>query len=102
MRLRFSRVLPILFGALTFVVAGLVPTPVSAQTPYVPYFGKNRVRYTKFNWQIYKTDHFEIYYYPEIEKHLERVAAYAESAYQHISAELTHDRADKIPVILYK
>ena len=40
----------------------------------VPYFGKNNIHYDKFEWQIYTTDHFEIYYYPEIEQHLERIA----------------------------
>ena len=39
----------------------------SAQTPFVPYFGKNNIHYDKFDWHIYTTDHFEIYYYPEIE-----------------------------------
>jgi hypothetical protein len=75
---------------------------IRAQTPFVPYYGKNRVRYDKFGWQIYKTDHFEIYFYPEFEKHLERVASYAESAYQHISADLKHDLADRVPLVLYK
>ena len=74
----------------------------SAQTPFVPYFGKNRIQYDHFEWHIYKTDHFEIYYYPEIEQHLERVASYAESAYQHVSAELKHDLAFKVPLILFK
>jgi hypothetical protein len=73
-----------------------------AQTPYVPYFGKNRIRYDDFKWKIYTTDHFEIYYYPEIEKHLERVASYAESAYQQVSADLKHDLAHKVPMVLYK
>ncbi|MBA2303797.1 MAG: PD40 domain-containing protein [Acidobacteria bacterium] len=73
-----------------------------AQTPYVPYFGKNRIRYDDFRWKIYTTDHFEIYYYPEIEKHLERVASYAESAYQQVSADLKHDLAHKVPMVLYK
>src|SRR5712664_3143881 len=54
----------------------------AAQTPFVPYFGKNNIHYDKFDWHIYTTDHFEIYYYPELERHLERVAGYAESAYQ--------------------
>src|SRR5215207_9115463 len=76
--------------------------PVAAQTPYVPYFGKNQVRYDHFKWQIYTTDHFEIYYYPEIEQHLERVASYAESAYQHVSSELRHDLAFKVPLIVFK
>ena len=73
-----------------------------AQTPYMPYYGKNLVRYDRFDWQIYKTEHFEIYYYPSIEQHLERVAGYAESAYQQISAELKHDLAFKVPLIIFK
>lgn len=88
------------------VVAGLLlgalPAPVDAQTPYVPYFGKNRVRYDRFTWYTYTTDHFEIFYYPEIEVHLERVASYAESAYQHVSAALKHDLAGRIPLVLFK
>ncbi|MBI2187224.1 MAG: PD40 domain-containing protein [Acidobacteria bacterium] len=80
----------------------LSPALTAAQTPYIPYFGKNQIRYDNFRWQIYTTDHFEIYYYPEIEQHLERVASYAESAYQHISSELKYDLAFKIPLILFK
>ncbi len=73
-----------------------------AQTSYVPYYGKNRIRYDTFDWHIYTTDHFEIYYYPEIQDHLERVTSYAESAYQQVSADLKHDLAFKIPLVLYK
>src|SRR5437867_1025521 len=74
----------------------------SAQTPLVPYFGKNNIHYDRFDWHIYTTDHFEIYYYPEIEQHLERVAGYAESAYQQISADLKHDLSFKVQLILFK
>ena len=70
--------------------------------PYVPYFGKNQIHYDKFEWFIYETDHFVIYYYPEIEQHLERIAGYAESAYQQISSDLKHDLAHKVPLILFK
>ena len=84
------------------VAAVVVRPPVAAQTPFFPYFGKNQIRYDNFRWQIYTTDHFEIYYYPEIEQHLERVAGYAESAYQHISSELKYDLAFKIQLILFK
>jgi hypothetical protein len=81
------------------VLAGV--REAAAQTEFVPYFGKNQIRYDNFEWQIYTTDHFEIYYYPEIEPHLERVAGYAESAYQHVSSELKHDLAYKVPLILF-
>ena len=101
MRLRRLRML-----TLPLLVAGLallgLPVAADAQTPYVPYFGKNRVRYDRFDWHIYKTDHFDIYYYPELEPHLERAASYAESAYQRISADLKHDLAARVPLILFK
>src|SRR5207247_4646719 len=74
----------------------------AAQTPFVPYFGKNNIHYDKFEWHIYTTDHFDIYYYPELEKHLERIAGYAESAYQQISADLKHDLSFKVQMILFK
>src|SRR5262245_26847008 len=73
----------------------------AAQTEFIPYFGKNQIRYDNFKWEIYTTDHFEIYYYPEIEPHLEKIASYAESAYQHVSSELKHDLAFKVPLILF-
>ena len=86
------------------VAAGLMskPEPAAAQTAFVPYFGQIPPHYDRFDWHIYKTDHFEIYYYPSLEQHLERVASYAESAYQHISSELRHDLAFKVPLIVFK
>src|SRR5437667_7338374 len=74
----------------------------AAQPPMVPYFGKNNIHYDHFQWYTYTTDHFEIYYYTELEPHLERVAGYAESAYQQISADLKHDLSFKVPLILFK
>jgi hypothetical protein len=72
------------------------------QTGYIPYYSKNRIRYDNFRWHIYTTDHFEIFYYPDIESHLERITSYAESAYQTISSDLKHDLGHKVPMILFK
>jgi hypothetical protein len=91
-----------LLSAAAVVFAALYATELAAQTPFVPYFGKNRIRYDNFQWHIYTTDHFQIYYYPELEQHLERVAGYAESAYQHVSTELKHDLGTKVPLVLFK
>ncbi|HEX6163302.1 MAG TPA: hypothetical protein VFZ31_08055 [Vicinamibacterales bacterium] len=77
------------------------PSVAMAQTGYIPYYGKNQIRYDNFDWHTYQTEHFEIYYYPEIEPHLERIAGYAESAYQHVSSELKHDLSMKLPLILF-
>ncbi|MEO8258106.1 MAG: hypothetical protein ABI868_12240 [Acidobacteriota bacterium] len=93
--------------AVGLLVASLIAgsaAQATAQTNYIPYFGKNNIHYDNFKWEIYTTDHFEIYYYPEIKQHLERVAGYAESAYQQISADLRHDlpTGSKVPLILFK
>ena len=45
------------------------PAPASAQ-----YFGRNKVRYKKLDFQILKTEHFDIYYYPEERQGLEVAA----------------------------
>src|SRR3954464_5370962 len=98
-----TRVLP------TRLIAGLAAAWLcsqaaiaGAQTAMVPYFGKNNPHYDKFEWHIYTTDHFEIYYYPALESHPERIAGYAESAYQQISADLKHDLSFKVQLILFK
>src|SRR5713226_1428978 len=90
-----------LAAALAVLLSGHASV-AAAQTTMIPYFGKNNVHYDKFVWNIYTTDHFEIYYYPALEQHLERIAGYAESAYQQISADLKHDLSFKVQLILFK
>src|SRR5918995_1590963 len=104
MRTRFSRGTPTPTGVVLLTLALMFGAALDAyaQTSYFPYYGKNRIRYDDFKWKIYTTDHFEFYYYPEIEQHLERIASYAESAYQQVSADLKHDLAFKVPMVLYK
>lgn len=91
---------PCVLAAAAFYL--MAASTAAAQTPYIPYYGKNQIRYDRFDWHWYETDHFVIYYYPEIEPHLERIAGYAESAYQHVSSELKHDLAHKVPLILFQ
>ncbi|HEY6552983.1 MAG TPA: hypothetical protein VI669_06485, partial [Vicinamibacteria bacterium] len=86
------------------VVFGLLPREATAQyaTGFIPYFGKNKVHYDSFDWRVYKTPHFEIFYYPEFEQHLARLTSYLESGYQKLSAGLKHEMPQPIPAILYK
>jgi hypothetical protein len=100
MRMRATRSASVLLVAAVIALASA--GRVNAQSSFAPYYGKNLIHYDRFDWHIYKTDHFEIYYYPENEQHLQRVASYAESAYQHISSDLRHDLAAKVPLIIFK
>jgi WD40 repeat protein len=74
----------------------------TAWAQYIPYYGKNKVTYDQFSWRVYRSPHFEIYYYPEFEQHLARVASYAESSYLKVSSALKHEIDEPIPIILYK
>ena len=55
-----------------------------------------------FGWQVHRTDHFDIYYYPALSQNLGQVAESAERAYRWISTELPYSLSFKIPLILFK
>jgi hypothetical protein len=82
------------------VLALLAAVPASAQ--FIPYYGKNKVKYDNFAWRVYKSPHFEVYYYPEFEPQLARLTSYLESGYLKISTGLKHEMPKPIPVIFYK
>ena len=68
----------------------LCATQVFAQVSYVSYYGKNKVQYGKFNWNIYKTEHFKLFHYIDNPQILKNIAEMAESAYQKISQDIKH------------
>jgi Tol biopolymer transport system component len=79
------------------VVASLVPAaPAAAQ-----YFGRNKVRYHAFDFRVLKTDHFDIYYYPEEKEAVELTARMAERWYTRLAEVLDHDLSSRQPLIVY-
>ncbi len=72
-----------------------------AQEYYIPYYGKNKIMYEKFNWQSYQTEHFNIYFYADDVQILKNVAEISESAYKKISQLLKHELSDPVPIIYY-
>lgn len=79
------------------VFAALAASPLSAQ-----YYGKNKIQYDVFDWEVYHSPHFDIYFYPEERTHLEMVVSLAESAYLKVSSDLKHQIPFAIPMIYYK
>jgi hypothetical protein len=81
----------------------LAAVPAGAQlNPYNPYIGgKNKVRWDKFEWYTYDTPHFRISYYDRTEPMLEKVASYAESAYDDIARKLNYQILKPVPMIIY-
>jgi Tol biopolymer transport system component len=81
--------------AVIFVVAAAV-TPAQAQ-----YFGRNAVQWERLSFQVLKTDHFDIHYYPEEEAAAEQVGRMAERWYTRFSTLLRYKFRERQPVILY-
>ena len=65
------------------------------------YFGRNKVHYDDFDWHILKTEHFDIYYYPEMAELAEIGAAHAEESYRFLEDKFNHNINRRIPLIFY-
>jgi hypothetical protein len=86
-----SKLLIILF----FVVS------ISTTEAQIYFFGRNKVQWDKFNWKVIETEHFNIYYYDEMQVVASIGAAYAEEVYDELKIKLNHVVTYKIPLIFY-
>jgi Tol biopolymer transport system component len=65
------------------------------------YFGRNKVQYRTFDFQILRTEHFDVYFYPEEEAAARDAARMAERWYARLSRILDHRFEERQPLILY-
>ncbi len=73
------------------------PDPVLGQL-----FGKNKVQFREFEWQILRTDHFDVYFYEGGRVLAETVGDIAEDAYVQLTEDLDHAPSKPIPLLVYK
>ena len=71
-------------------------SPAQAQ-----YFGRNKVQYKEFKFEVLKTDHFDIYFYEEERENAARVGRMAERWYARLSSVFEHEMSTRQPLILY-
>src|SRR5262245_31850899 len=81
-------------AALAFAVA--LPPAASAQ-----YFGRNKVQYKKLDFQVLKTEHFDIYYYPREREGIDVAARMAERWRARLGRILAHELRGRQPLVLY-
>ena len=84
-----------------FIILFLLCTIFYSQGYAQYYFGRNKIQYNQFDWHILKTEHFDIYYYPEMRELAEIGAAHAENVYTLLETKFNHNIAQKIPLIFY-
>ena len=89
-------VVPCLSAAIAcLMILPLVTAPAQAQ------FGKNRIQYRDFEWKIYRSPHFDVYYYTAEEHLLQNTVSLAESAYDELSRTFDYQIQDPTPLIVY-
>jgi hypothetical protein len=67
----------------------------------VSYFGKNKITYREFDWKIYHSPHFDIYFYEDERVLLEKIVSLAESAYDRLSRQFDYQIQEPVPLIIY-
>ena len=65
------------------------------------YFGQNHVQYRTFDWQILKTEHFDVHYYPELEEVARFTGQMAERSYARLKQILGHEFTERKPILIY-
>jgi Tol biopolymer transport system component len=83
-----------LLGAVVLVLASALP--VEAQ-----YFGRNKVQYDSFDFEVLETPHFDIHYYPEAGAVIEDVSRMAERWYERFARLFQHEFEKAKPLVLY-
>src|SRR5438094_8879893 len=83
-------------STLAVACAMVAAAPASAQ-----YFGRNKVQYKKLDFQILKTEHFDIYYYPTEQDGIDIAARLAERWNARLERIFGHQLRGRQPLVLY-
>ncbi len=82
-------------------VLGLLAFAVLAYAQVYTGFGRNKIQYNDFEWFVLKTEHFDIYYYEEMEELAKQGAYFAEKSYNDLIKVFNHNVKRRIPLIFY-
>ena len=65
------------------------------------HFGRNKIQYDDFEWQVLKTEHFDVHYYPEMQELAEHGAYFAEEVYKELENKFNYSLNHRVPLIFY-
>lgn len=92
--IRFARALTSVAAA--FCLALTFASPAGAQ-----YFGRNKVQFKKLPFEVLKTEHFDIYFYPNEREGVDLAARMAERWHTRLQGLFQHELSGRQPLILY-
>lgn len=74
---------------------------VATATAQTAPFGKNKIQYRHFDWQVLSGENVDVYYYPEEEKLADLTLAYAEESFRFLVRKFQHHPSERVPLIVY-
>jgi len=87
--------------ARTALVATVAALLLMAADAGAARFGRNKVQYGAFTWNITRTEHFDVYFYEGSEDLVDAVSLIIEQANDDFEVVLGHELTTVIPVIVY-
>jgi len=75
----------------------ILTLPLAAQSS----FGQNKVSYRNHDWQVLRTEHFDIHFYPEEEELAQRVSGLVEEDFAELALRFDHVVRWRIPLLIY-
>jgi hypothetical protein len=82
---------------LLVVLLTIGATMLSAQF----YFGRNKVQYATFEWQVLSSEHLQVYFYSEEAEIAQIAIQYGEQFYTELEQKFNHTLARPIPIVVY-
>jgi hypothetical protein len=83
------------------ILLGLGVGPWTAPPARAQYFGKNAVQWERLKFEVLKTEHFDVHYYPEGKEAAAQAGRMAERWYTRLSRILDFEFKERQPLILY-
>jgi Tol biopolymer transport system component len=81
---------------LTLLLCTTLSQPAAAQ-----YFGQNKVQYRTFQFEVLRTEHFDLHFYPEEAQAAREAARMAERWYARLARVLDHPLSGRQTLVLY-
>ncbi|HEX9729377.1 MAG TPA: BamA/TamA family outer membrane protein [Gemmatimonadales bacterium] len=85
----------------SLLILGTIALAVTASPTEAQYFGRNKVQYERFDFVVLRTEHFDIYHYPEEREAAVLSGRMAERWYSRLSRLLNHELSSRQPLIMY-
>src|SRR5215218_3698218 len=83
------------------IATGALLILLGASPARAQYFGQNLVQYKEFDYQVLKTDHFDIYFYPEERRGIDIAARLAERWNARLERFFDHTLRGRQPLVMY-